>query len=435
MQNLAPKRVYRPVLLERPSMTKFVVLSVLMHIWAVVLFGDASEGASRGTSGGWASTFTAKLGQAVQSQAASSNIPSANKPVRNQATPTTLPSQATSATPVAATIAESSPPSSTPIIEPIPVIALETNNPVSDFVVPSLNIAPIAAPQSSATTNFAAIVLPPVAAPVAKSDDNFAIYVPPIIERARVEIADVPLAIAPLPTSAPPPLATKDFETFKPPPPLIPSPTSMPAAATLAPQVNPVVPPPVVTASPIVQIAPLEKIVLPPSAARDFAPAVSTSITPTLDVPKPDTTSATATRANTGSSVIDRVNVEKAATATSRGDGSSSTTVNPSANAGGADGLSSLLPIIPIIPIKPVTPTLDLDRLRQRAREVAVEGSGPRMLLPFPTVAKPAEKRDIEKIFDKALKRPDCKDEYADMGLAAVVPLVRDAIKGTGCKW
>jgi len=76
-----------------------------------------------------------------------------------------------------------------------------------------------------------------------------------------------------------------------------------------------------------------------------------------------------------------------------------------------------------------------LDKLRQRARDIESVDRGSRLLNPFPTIAKPADKRDIEKIFDKALKRPDCKDEYANMGLAAVVPLVRDAIKGNGCKW
>lgn len=41
----------------------------------------------------------------------------------------------------------------------------------------------------------------------------------------------------------------------------------------------------------------------------------------------------------------------------------------------------------------------------------------------------------MEKIFDKALKRPDCKEEYTALGLAAIVPLLRDAVKGDGCKW
>jgi hypothetical protein len=89
----------------------------------------------------------------------------------------------------------------------------------------------------------------------------------------------------------------------------------------------------------------------------------------------------------------------------------------------------------------PATPakSLDLDAARKSAREgsneTRSERSGPRTLLPFPTAPKPAVKSDITKIFDKALKRPDCKEAYSDMGLAAVIPLVRDAIKQDGCKW
>ncbi len=84
-------------------------------------------------------------------------------------------------------------------------------------------------------------------------------------------------------------------------------------------------------------------------------------------------------------------------------------------------------------------PRLNLDALRSRAREVGREGvkesAGPRALLPFPALPKEPPKKSIEQAFDKALKRPDCKDAYADMGLAAVVPLVRDAVSNEGCKW
>ncbi|MBC7625542.1 MAG: hypothetical protein H7232_19465, partial [Aeromicrobium sp.] len=54
-----PKYVYRPVLLERPSIGRFVLLSVLVHIWVMVLFGDASGG--RRDSASWGRTFLATL--------------------------------------------------------------------------------------------------------------------------------------------------------------------------------------------------------------------------------------------------------------------------------------------------------------------------------------------------------------------------------------
>ncbi len=100
-------------------------------------------------------------------------------------------------------------------------------------------------------------------------------------------------------------------------------------------------------------------------------------------------------------------------------------------------GASAALPAFPPNPndaTKPV-PKLDLDALRNRARAISSEGSGPRTLLPFPVAPPVAVKKKVEEIFDKALKRADCKDAYAKMGLAAVVPLVRDAITEKGCKW
>ena len=100
-------------------------------------------------------------------------------------------------------------------------------------------------------------------------------------------------------------------------------------------------------------------------------------------------------------------------------------------------GTSGALPVFPPSPNDATRPApkLDLDALRNRARAIASEGSGPRTLLPFPVAPPVAVKKKIEQIFDKALKRADCKDVYAEMGLAAVVPLVRDAITEKGCKW
>jgi hypothetical protein len=82
--------------------------------------------------------------------------------------------------------------------------------------------------------------------------------------------------------------------------------------------------------------------------------------------------------------------------------------------------------------------TLDLDALRRQARDLSRDGAGNAgrsALLPFPALPKEASKREIEKAFDKALKRPDCNEAYRDMGLAAVIPLVRDALRDDGCRW
>ena len=80
-------------------------------------------------------------------------------------------------------------------------------------------------------------------------------------------------------------------------------------------------------------------------------------------------------------------------------------------------------------------PRLDLDAVRKRAREMASEGSGRRAILPLPLPPKPEHKTKEAIAFDKALKRPDCRDAYAGMGLLAVAPLLWSAIGDEGCRW
>lgn len=40
----------------------------------------------------------------------------------------------------------------------------------------------------------------------------------------------------------------------------------------------------------------------------------------------------------------------------------------------------------------------------------------------------------LERAIERA-RRPDCKSAYSSLGLLAVIPLAKDAVTGTGCKW
>ena len=82
----------------------------------------------------------------------------------------------------------------------------------------------------------------------------------------------------------------------------------------------------------------------------------------------------------------------------------------------------------------PTKPSLDLDAIRNRAGQMAREGSGKRALLPFPMppVAKPKSK--LETAIEKA-RKPDCKDAYKDLGLAAIVPLIANEFGEGNCRW
>jgi hypothetical protein len=76
-------------------------------------------------------------------------------------------------------------------------------------------------------------------------------------------------------------------------------------------------------------------------------------------------------------------------------------------------------------------PRLNLDLPRSRGGELSSQGSrGFLQMMPRP----PETKSKLEKDIEKAAK-PDCRQAYAGMGLAAVVPLAIDAVRDKGCRW
>jgi hypothetical protein len=81
-------------------------------------------------------------------------------------------------------------------------------------------------------------------------------------------------------------------------------------------------------------------------------------------------------------------------------------------------------------------PAVDLEAARQEARRIAREESRNLVSLPArkpvtdPNEGRPADVDPLEKA-----RRSECKSAYAGMGLLAVIPLARDAVTGTGCKW
>jgi hypothetical protein len=80
------------------------------------------------------------------------------------------------------------------------------------------------------------------------------------------------------------------------------------------------------------------------------------------------------------------------------------------------------------------TPHLDLEAAKKRAvREMAREGSGSPGVLPFP-LPVPETKTKEAKAMEKAIK-PDCRTAYAGMGLLAVPALIAATITEEGCRW
>src|SRR5262249_28537281 len=79
-------------------------------------------------------------------------------------------------------------------------------------------------------------------------------------------------------------------------------------------------------------------------------------------------------------------------------------------------------------------PSVDPDTIRRRANEIAREGSGQRAVLPFPMPPVPPKKSKMEEALEKA-RKPDCRDAYKDLGLAAVVPLIANEFGEGTCRW
>ena len=78
-------------------------------------------------------------------------------------------------------------------------------------------------------------------------------------------------------------------------------------------------------------------------------------------------------------------------------------------------------------------PHIDREGARQRAREIA-SGEGSRRVINLPLPVPPEKKSKEAQAIDKSA-RPDCRSEYADLGLLAVPALLANAITDTGCKW
>jgi hypothetical protein len=80
-------------------------------------------------------------------------------------------------------------------------------------------------------------------------------------------------------------------------------------------------------------------------------------------------------------------------------------------------------------------PMVDLAAARQAARQIAREEGKNLVALPKrkPVVDPNGDRQVVDPI--ENARRGDCKTAYSGMGILALIPLAKDAITGTGCKW
>lgn len=441
---------------ERPALEQFLLLSMLVHVFLVIAFGDTvgarSENGSRLLGG-----FTARLvGQSKPAQTpAPSPSPAPRERERSRTTPSapvSTPSEVPPAMVQPSTAPELSETIALPVVTPtldkpvapdlVPLIAKEVAMPSTSFVIPPVAIVPQPTPTPPAPAKVEVTRIAPRPAPDAARA--------PTAARELAPEFVAPLAVTPAPPLVPinPSLTARELAPaieVKPEPavpvalpptiaPIRASAEPAPRARELVPYVEPIapeipaaLPSPAPTSTPAQPADRAQREFTPyVEPIREAAPAAAATPTPTA---APAQSPATA-------SVLPRT------TPAGPTPGTTNTPGTPQGNAAAKSDEALFGPRIEDGPGKGTlgpAPKIDLDAVRQRARDIGAnesrEGTGPKTLFKFPTAPPPVAKRREQEIFDKALKRPDCKDAYAEMGLAAVVPLVRDAITEKGCKW
>ena len=409
----------------QPTLNRFVILSLLLHLLLVVLFGNTT-GTSSSPGDGWSTTLGVRLRP-------SSNDSTA-EPV---ATPALEPGAQTNslASALLRTLMEAA---------QLPPAGKKTSNKKNDSSPatpgPVEPVPQTQAPARPARNAAPAAQAPPVdplpamnrnAPEVADKPLKPAATTPAPIERptappVELPVREVPvLAPAPIEQVEPPRIEraiTPAAEVPQPPAPVAPAPIERVAPPKVVPVTAPVAPP----APREVQVAPpmpVEKVA-PPAVEQAIKPPVERVVheAPAATVPStksvaPAAPTSPATSAREGMPRTDSVTRPRLGAPEGRDD-----MFKPRTESTGP------------APEPGAAPRLNFDTVRQRAREAATEGSGSRGLLPL-QIPIPAERKSkLAEELEKAIK-PDCRNAYAGMGLLAIPALVAGAVADVGCRW
>ena len=377
---LAPEWIPFEIAFEQTHLWRWVILSVLLHILAVFLFGAPSGGSREGRAM-WGS-LQVMLQRKVEA-------PPPPPPAPSEPTPEAPPAPlARKARPEPAPV-DSFPPllDRLPALEPLP------------------SIAPLVIPPP---TEVQVVPVPP----------------PPPKPAARAEPQPEPSPPAPIPS----PL-------LQPVQPLIEAPR-LPAIER-APDIRipaeaPPIPAPLLQPLPQVQ----ERAALPPI---ERAPTISAPALPTPAAPVAPPATAAPVAPPAPVAPAEAVRPEAARPEAARPE-----TIRPEAARPSPGREPSAAPTPAESPFRrredppsnydPTRPALDADAFRRRAGELAREGVGQRapLAFPLPPVDKPKSK--LEAAIENA-RKPDCREAYKGLGLLAAVPLIANEFGEGTCRW
>ena len=440
-RNTAPRRA-GAARIEPPTLGQFLLLSMLLHLWIIVLFGNApGTGVRRGEGeGAWWGPLDVTLRQFLPETTRESRGAEERPRALTPRPPALAPQPKPEPAP-----ASRQPPSEAPTTaEPTPLTA-----PASIEKLSSPEIEREIAPP---------VTLPPREVPVVPSAPIERIA-PREIERAVAPPVELPPREVPLVPSAPiERIAPREIEPSVAPPvelppreaPLLPSaPIERIAPREIERNIAPPVelPPrevPVVPAAPIERIAPrgLERELAPAVPEISRPAAVPTAPAPSREAAPPgEAAPAQRTAPPTGTPSAERPSGTSVAPAQSP--------ARPEARP--LEDQTRLRFGTPPAPpeeeifrqrrdvVTPATepggaPHIDRDASRERAREIASGRSGSRGVfnLPLPV---PPEKKSKEAVAIEKAQRPDCREAYQGLGLLAAPVLLANAITDTGCKW
>lgn len=367
-----------------PSLTQFVVLSVLLHALFILLFGSPAGGSREGQAL-WGSLTVTIRGPLLDTGAAPNVAPDARLRLPGtemldrqrklrEAVPPRPP-----APPEPERPAELATPKEAVVPATLPEVVVTPAAPVATELVPApaverirrreLPVVPV--PTLEATPGAVAI---PALAPVIEAPPTIR---PPVLPALPTPVLQTPALPASSPDLAPSvelkPVPPKPVPA--PAPPVVPAPHAAPAPP--AAQAPPVTPAPPATPAPVTE--------------RPGTPAQA-------PVARERESSTPGPRAPAESPIFNQRRAQPDAT--------------------------------PPLP----SGSIDLEAARARARQVAREGTGNRALLPFPMPPAP-ERKTREQIAIENARKPDCKDAYKGMGLLAVVPLIANEFGEGNCRW
>ncbi len=393
----APKPLTPPPAFDKPPVASFVLLSLLLHVLAILVFGAPSGGSREGRAMWGALRVTL--------QEAPREVMPVLKVERELAAVPQARVQARVAAPT----------------KPQPM-DLGVAKQLERLAVPKPEEAPVVVPR----------LIDRIVKPEPMPDTPPPLLVPPPTEAQVVAPKPIERVVAPEPVAPPAEAAVMEAPT-PPPPPRVERPVAPPPVP--APLLQPAPPPPI---APPAERPPVEVQSIPIPRVESMAPPrVEPETRPVERAPPEEMSVAPKTPPS-----AERVQPPSAPAPTppkaiERALPKDETSLRPSPFRPAAPGADTPFPRgsdQPSSNYDPTASSVDLDAARRRAGQLAREGTGNRALLPFAMPPLPKPKSKLETAIENA-RKPDCKTAYQSLGLAAIVPLIANEFGEGNCRW